>query len=160
MVLLIKPTRIHFLLKVGGNCRKQKRNNIRLLNAKDVIIIIPKFIFSVKSKQLVASAKESPFYVADHIPQQKPGKLKDITKNIDNSVNRGFEKTYGLSFAEAQTKVPELKLSRRKDQNERKAERRQNYRKIKTVIEDEWKKSHHRKVIICYCIQHFHVPLL
>ena len=96
--------------------------------------------FPVKSKQLIASAKENPFYVADNIPQQKPGKLKDITKNIYNSVNRSFEKSYGLSFAEAQTKVPELKLTRRQDQNERKNERRQNYRKIKTVIEDEWKK--------------------
>ena len=72
--------------------------------------------FPVKSKQLIASAKENPFYVADHIPQQKPGKLKDITKNIYNSVNRSFEKSYGLSFAEVQTKVPELKLSRRQDQ--------------------------------------------
>ena len=58
--------------------------------------------------------------MADHIPQQKPGKFKDITKNIYNSVNRSFEKSCGLSFAEAQTKVPELKLSRRQDQNERK----------------------------------------
>ena len=117
--------------------------------------------FPVKSKQLIASAKKNPFYVADHIPQQKPGKLKDITKNIYNSVKRSFEKSYGLSFAEAQTKVPELKLSRRQDQNERKNERRQNYSKIKTVIENKWKKNHRRKVIIfCYCIQHFHVPLL
>ena len=38
--------------------------------------------FLVKSKQLIASAKENPFYVADHIPQQKPGKLKDITKKV------------------------------------------------------------------------------
>ena len=67
--------------------------------------------FPVKSKQLIASAKENPFYVAAHIPQHKPGKLKDITKNIHNSVNRSFEKSYGLSFAEVQTKVPELKLS-------------------------------------------------
>ena len=90
---------------------------------------------------MIASAKENPFYVADHIPQQKPGKLKDITKNIYNSVNRSFEKSCGLSFAEAQTKVPELKLSRRQDQNERKNERRQNYRKIKTVIENKLKKT-------------------
>ena len=90
---------------------------------------------------MIASAKENPVYVADHIPQQKPGKLKDITKNIYNSVNRSFEKSCGLGFAEAQTKVPELKLSLRQDQNERKNERRQNYRKIKTVIENKWKKS-------------------
>ena len=43
IVLLIKPTRIYFLFKIGGNFRKQKRNNMCLLNAKDVIIIIPKF---------------------------------------------------------------------------------------------------------------------
>ena len=61
-------------------------------------------------------------------------------------LSRSFEKSYGLSFVEVQTKVPELKLSRRQDQNERKNERRQNYRKIKTVIEDKWKNTIERSL--------------
>ena len=67
-------------------------------------------------------AKENPFYQAQNLPKIKGTVLKDFTKTIYNCVNKSFEKTFGVSFAKAQTKVDELNLQLKPSKQEKKQE--------------------------------------
>lgn len=51
-----------------------------------------------------------------------------------------FQKVFIASFAEAQTKVKELKLQKKKDAIEKKPERRKRARQEKNKIQAEWSK--------------------
>ena len=94
-------------------------------------------MFPVKSPKFKNAANENPFYIAKNLPKI----LGDSTKIIYNSVNKPFERTFGVSFAEAQTKVPELHLQFKKIKYERKAELRQTYTKVKKTIQERWNET-------------------
>ena len=97
--------------------------------------------FPVKSPQLKKFAKENPFYQAQNLPKHKPAVLNDCTRQIYNFINKPFEKTFGVSFEEAQTKLSELNVQMKPSKTERKAELRNSYRNIKNKIEAEWSKN-------------------
>ena len=71
-------------------------------------------------------------------PTQKA--MKTAVKHIYSKVNGHFEKIFKVSFAEAQTKVKELQLQKKKDAIGKKRERRERARQEKNKIQDEWSK--------------------
>ncbi|XP_048587472.1 uncharacterized protein LOC116615734 isoform X1 [Nematostella vectensis] len=58
-------------------------------------------------------------------PRASAKAAKSIAKNICASISGPFEKLTGMTFAEAQTKVPSLGLQLKKSRNQLKQERRQ-----------------------------------
>ena len=66
--------------------------------------------------------------------------IKAAVKHIYSKVNGPFEKIFKVSFAEAQTKVKELRLQKKKDAIEKKRERRERARQEKGKIQSEWSK--------------------
>lgn len=66
--------------------------------------------------------------------------IKSATKHIYSKINVSFQKVFKVSFAEAQTKVKELKLQKKKDAIEKKRERRKRARQGKNKIQAEWSK--------------------
>ena len=98
-------------------------------------------MFPVKSNFHKTSAKENPFFQAKNLPKITGTALKDSTKKIYNCVNKPFEKTFGLSFAEAQTKVPDINLQQKPTKLARKQELRTTYQKVKSQIQEEWNKT-------------------
>ena len=67
--------------------------------------------------------------------------LKDSTETIYNCVNKPFEKTFGVSFAETQTKVPELNLQLKPSKQEKKQEQGRIYMKMKSKIQNKWNET-------------------
>ena len=68
-------------------------------------------------------------------PTQKA--IKSATKHIYSKINVSFQKVFKVSFAEAQTKVKELKLQKKKDAIEKKnqnVERERAKKKIKSRL--------------------------
>ena len=96
--------------------------------------------FPVKSRQFIGKAKENPFFAAKNVKfgSHSTKVLKDTTKTIYNSINKPFEKNFGVSFAEAETKVPEIGLQKRLSPSERKKKLRSSYRTMKKNIEEKW----------------------
>lgn len=69
--------------------------------------------------------------------------LKAITKaahKIYNEINQPFKELFGMSFAKAQTKTPELGLQEKKSTAQLKKQRREKLRQEKKLIEGEWSK--------------------
>ena len=85
-----------------------------------------------------AAAKENPFFSAKKIRPPSASTLKDATAKIYNQINTPFQKVFSISFAEAQTKVPELQLQKKPSKTERKQELRKIYRNAKEKIESSW----------------------
>lgn len=56
------------------------------------------------------------------------------------NINGHFQKTFNVSFAEAQTKVSELELQQKKSKIQKKRERRQRARQEKHKVQEEWSK--------------------
>ena len=76
--------------------------------------------------------------------------LKDSTKRIYNTTNVPFQKTFGVSYAEALTKVPELRLQKRPTKTEKKKERRDHNRKVKENIEKQWQQNDVKRYVYMY----------
>ena len=57
--------------------------------------------------------------------------IKTAVKHIYSEVNGHFEKIFKVSFAEAQTKVKELQLQKKKDAIDKKRQRRERVRQEK-----------------------------
>ena len=66
--------------------------------------------------------------------------IKTAVKHIYTKVNGHFEKIVKVSFAEAQTKVKELQLQKKKDAIGKKRQHCQRASQEKTKIQDEWSK--------------------
>ena len=64
---------------------------------------------------------------------------KTVGKNYDG-INGPFKELFGMSFAKAQTKTPELNLQEKKSPAELKKERREKLRTEKRQIEEQWSK--------------------
>ena len=79
-------------------------------------------------------------------PTQKA--IKSATKHIYSKINVSFQKVFKVSFAEAQTKVKELKLQKKKDAIEKNGnvERERAKRKIKSRLSGP-------KEIVMRCLQ-------
>lgn len=80
-------------------------------------------------------------------PTQKD--IKSATKHIYSKINVSFQKVFKVSFAEAQTKVKELKLQKKKDAIEKKnenVERERAKKKIKSRLSGP-------KGIVVRCLQ-------
>ena len=71
-------------------------------------------------------------------PTQKA--IKTAAKHIYSKINGHFQKTFDISFAEAQTKVSELELQQKKSKIQKKRERRQRARQEKHKVQEEWSK--------------------
>ena len=69
-------------------------------------------------------------------PTQKD--IKSAVKHIYSQIDAPFQKVFKVSFAEAQTKVSELELQKKKNKIEKKNERRQRARQEKQKLEKEW----------------------
>ena len=63
--------------------------------------------------------------------------LKSATKEVYDKINTTFEKTFGVSFAIAQTSVPELNVQVKKSRAELKKEKRNKSRACKKHIEQQ-----------------------
>ena len=69
--------------------------------------------------------------------------LKAIKKAVGkmyDGINGPFKELFGMSFAKAQTKTPELNLQEKKSPAELKKERREKLRTEKRQIEEQWSK--------------------
>ena len=64
--------------------------------------------------------------------------LKAATKEIYENINTPFEKTFGVTFAFAQTSVPELNVQVKKSRAELKREKRNKSRADKNHIQEQW----------------------
>ena len=64
--------------------------------------------------------------------------LKSVTKEVYDKINVTFEKTFGVSFAMAQTSVPELNVQVKKSRTELKKEKRNQSKEYKKQIEQQW----------------------
>ena len=71
-------------------------------------------------------------------PTQKA--ITSAAKHIYLKINGHFQKTFNVSFAEAQTKVSELELQQKKSKIQKKRERRQRARQEKNKVLEEWSK--------------------
>ena len=71
-------------------------------------------------------------------PTQKA--IKSAVKHIYSKIDAPFQKVFKVSFAEAQTKVSELELQKKKNKIQKKRERRQRARQEKQKVEEEWSK--------------------
>ena len=71
-------------------------------------------------------------------PTQKA--ITTAAKHIYLKINGHFQKTFNVSFAEAQTKVSELELQQKKSKIQKKRERRQRARQEKNKVLEEWSK--------------------
>ena len=69
-------------------------------------------------------------------PTQKD--IKSAVKHIYSQIDAPFQKVFKVSFAEAQTKVSELELQKKKNKIEKKHERRQRTCQEKQKLEKEW----------------------
>ena len=90
------------------------------------------------SRKLVQEA-----LVKSGVKAQSKGKptqtaIKSAVKHIYSKLNGPFEQIFKVSFAEAQTKVKELKLEKKKDVIQKKRERRERGRQEKKKIQDHW----------------------
>lgn len=134
----------HFSIEKWIALSKAKKEQHTLSKCKGCYHNFPKLqsSFPVKSKHFYKSAKENPFFVAVNIPPPKSGVLQDMTKELYNSVNKGYERISGITFGEGQAKyVPEAGVQLKKSPTEIKSERRQIFRKVKSKIENEWKRT-------------------
>ena len=61
-----------------------------------------------------------------------------------------LQKTFGVSYAEALTKIPELRVQKRPTETEKKRERRDNYRKVKENIDN---KMMSKSKYTCTCLK-------
>lgn len=66
--------------------------------------------------------------------------IKQAVHKIHEEINGRFEELFGMSFAKAQTKTPELCLQEKKSQAELKKERREKLRTEKKKMEEQWSK--------------------
>lgn len=64
--------------------------------------------------------------------------LKAATKEVYEKINTSFEKTFGVTFAVAQTSVPELNVQVKKSRAELKREKRNKSRVDKKHIQEQW----------------------
>ena len=74
----------------------------------------------------------------ERFAKMKSKSLQDCTKKIYNQINKPFQRTFGVSFADAETNVPELGLKFKESQGEQKATLRNLYRKVKMNIREKW----------------------
>ena len=66
--------------------------------------------------------------------------IKKAANKIYEEINGPFKELFGMSFAKAQTKTPELYLQEKKSHAELKKERREKLRIEKKQIEEQWSK--------------------
>ena len=135
-----------FLLQTGRHYLKHKNQSTQgqtVTPAK--FITLPCNLFFLNSAQLkpqklvqdglAQNESNGNFNVK---PTQKT--IKSATKHIYSKINVSFQKVFKVSFAEAQTKVKELKLQKKKDAIEKKWEHRKRARQEKNKIQAEWSK--------------------
>jgi len=105
--------------------------------------------FPVKSLLLKSKAMSNPVFAArtaaqeyyktpDPKPLQKD--IKTTAKDIYNEIDSVFEKRFKTNFADALSKVPELNIQH-KSKNDRRRERRHNYKQNKDSIEKQMKET-------------------
>ena len=107
------------------------------------------FLFPVKCNQFKSCQNDNMFRAATQTAREVcHSKVKcskrEVTKaarEIYQKLNQSFEKTCHVSLAEALISVPELQLQQKKSKAEMKRERREQYRKSKQRIEEEWKET-------------------
>lgn len=64
--------------------------------------------------------------------------IKQAATKIYEDINGPFQEIFGMSFAKAQTKTPELCLQEKKSQAELRKQRREKLRTEKKQIEEQW----------------------
>ena len=62
------------------------------------------------------AANENPYHASCGVQMKSNGKLREITRDVYNEVNKSFKKKTGTEFNEASVKVKELKLTKKKIQ--------------------------------------------
>jgi hypothetical protein len=106
-------------------------------------------LFPVKCNQFKSCQNDNIFRAATQTAREVcHSKVKcskrEVTKaarEIYQKINQSFEKTCHVPLAEALISVPELQLQQKKSKAEMKRERREQYRKSKQRIEEEWKET-------------------
>ena len=106
-------------------------------------------LFPVKSNQLENIQKEIDFAeavqtVRDVCHAKVKCTKREVTKTareLYTRINSQFEKACQVPLAEALVSVPELQLQQKKSKAQMKKERRDQYRKAKKRVEEEWKET-------------------
>lgn len=75
--------------------------------------------------------------------------LKTVTSQIYEKINAPFKKTFGVTFAKAQTNVPKLGLQDKKSHAEMKKERRKKSRVDKSCIQEKWSEKDCDTMLSC-----------
>lgn len=102
-------------------------------------------LFPVKSSVLKGKAYQNPVFSSENEAQKlrcnngrvvKPSQreIKNTAKAMYNKLSPVFEQSYGMSFAEALSKLPGLDIQY-KSKNDIRSDRRQHYRQFKENIE-------------------------
>ena len=105
--------------------------------------------FPVKSHRYTGSMKENNHHVANTaikilVPNQPCNtsttlcEASETAKSLYEQVNPIFEKVTGHSLVKALTKVKDLNIEERTSKAEKRKTRRNNYRKFKQAVENEW----------------------
>ena len=95
-------------------------------------------LFPVLANKYVKAAKENPYHASSGVQIKSNGKLREITRDVYNEVNKSFKKKTRLNF-EALVKVKELKLTKKKSKLQRKRELRQKYRQQKKTQGEQFR---------------------
>ena len=92
--------------------------------------------FPVNSKSHIKKAAENLFFKAKHLRINK-NVLQDSTREIFNSINKPFEKTFGVSFTESLTSLKEINIVKQPTAVEKKMQKREIVQNMKRGIEND-----------------------
>ena len=70
-------------------------------------------LFPVLANKYVKAANENPCHALSGVQIKSNGKLREITRDVYNEVNKSFKKKTGIEFNEALVKVKELKVTKK-----------------------------------------------
>ena len=108
-------------------------------------------LFPVKSNQFKNNQTENDFPAATQTVKCTKRELTKKAREIYTQANSKFRKTYQVPLAEALLTVPELQLQQKKSKSQMKKEKRDQYRKAKKQIEQEWKETEIIRLVCRLC---------
>ena len=98
-------------------------------------------LFPITARRYLTQSKENIYVQSKTVKLSSGKKLRDITRDVYNNINKTFNACLGVEFKEALTTVNELKLKTKPSALESKKKLRDQYRIQKKKIEEEQNKS-------------------
>ena len=116
----------------------EKLKHTRFCNECTITNAYYQALFPSTSKRYMKERKENVVRVINKVKRpSKKSKLKDITRNIYNTINTEFESKFGVPFSEGLVEMPELKLQTKPSAYEKKKEKRALTRTVKNKLQKD-----------------------